>query len=221
MLNLFEPISWLFPKGSLENQMQRFFEQLGFTITWQGYKGCIDNMRFVSKTSPLVKMRPQDIPRYVVRGNFDIGITGQDCVLENGLKENIVEICHIPLTRNGNKEISIAVFVERESRIESIHNVNVRRIATEYPNITKQYLEKHGISASVDVCHGATEAIVASGCADVGIDVMDSGTTIQKNGLKIIDKVMVSSAVLVANCDAYANPEKRATIEWLKRLINS
>ena len=94
-----------------------------------------------------------------------------------------------------------------------------KRIATELQGLTQRYFDREGVKVDVFYSWGATEAKVVEGLADGIVEVTETGTTIRAHGLRIIDEVMVSYPVLIANKEAWEDPAKRAKIEQLDLLL--
>lgn len=209
------------PKGSLERPLEELIRQAGLEGVFE--KSGEDQMILMGQELEVIKLRALDIPLYVARGDLDIGISGQDCVKERGLEGDVVEILFLPLTKAGNEFVKIVLFVKQESPVKTIADFTsiVKIIATEYPSIAKEYLREKDIVVQIDVSHGATEAIVRGGLADAGIDVVDSGISLKINELRIIDTVMRSRTVLIANREALNVKGKLASIEILKMLLES
>ena len=206
------------PKGSLEKCFDELIQRTGLVPEWKGYQGYVDTGNCVELM--FHRLRPQDIPRYISRGDLDIGVIGQDCLRESGFKR-VIEITPLPFTRAGTKRsVKVVLFVRQDSQICSPRDISkTTKIATEYPKIAKKYLRKLGIKAVIELSHGATESIVRAGFADAGIDIVDGGNTILENDLKEIDEVMKSITVLVANPRAVADSNKGKVIEKLKTLL--
>jgi len=92
------------------------------------------------------------------------------------------------------------------------------RISTELPSLTSRYLAEHGVKAMVILSHGATEAKVPD-IVDAIVDLTETGSSLRRNGLRILDTLLTSYTELVANTDAYADPEKRAAMEDIALLL--
>jgi ATP phosphoribosyltransferase len=132
-------------------------------------------------------LRPRDIAIYIARGTLDVGITGRDLVLDSGAE--VVEAMSLGF---GDSVFTLAVPAAAAA------DVSGKRIATAYPRLLQNWLDKNDISATVVELDGAVENAVALGVADAVADVVDTGTTLQQAGLVVIgEPILVSEAVLV------------------------
>jgi len=208
-------LSLVLPKGSLEEQTLLLFKQADLEIkkTDREYNPGINDHRI----ERVKILRPQEIPKYVEEGYFDIGISGRDWVVESGA--DVVEVADLPYSKQGSGNVKIVVAVPMEEDINSPREIRPNsRVTTEYPNITRAYFKKLGIPIKTYFSYGATEAKVPE-IMDVVIDVTETGSTLRKNGLKIIDVIMESTSKLLANKTAWKDPEKRKAIEEIKTLL--
>lgn len=209
-------ISLAVPAGSIGPSFEALMLQAGMPIRWQGYNGCVANPNICN----IVQLRPQDSPLYVARGCIDACVTGEDCLKERGLENELIKVAELPITRARQGIVSIALFVRHDSAIKSgLDFRGGELVATECPNITSQYFQEQNIQIDIDVSHGKTEGLVAVGCVDAGVDVVDTGASLKANDLRIIDVVMESSTVLVANPQAWAEPVKRQALENIAQLL--
>ncbi len=136
--------------------------------------------------------RPIDIPEYVAAGVADIGITGQDMVMERG--SQVDELLDLQI---GHATLVIAV--PEESTVGSIRDLEGARIATEFPSVTRAFFDRHGIAVTVVTVGGACEATPHLGIADAIVDLTSSGTTLRTNHLRVIGEILTTSTVLIAN----------------------
>lgn len=197
------------PRGSLETVFEKLMEDANLPILWNGSEGTVEDKRI----SKVIKYRPQDIPRYVLDGHLDIGVTGQDNVRESGVEEMVKEVITLPLSKSGRGIVDVVLFVRNNSDFYEPSGLRGAKIATELPNITRCYLEKAKIEAIIDQTHGATEASVKSGRVQAGVDIVDSGYSLKINDLRVIDTIMQSQAVLIANTETFKDNSKRKAIE--------
>ena len=144
------------------------------------------------KKYKLIYVRTADVPRFLEAGVADIGFTGFDIVTE--LKSDVEKIMDLDF---GNCEMVVAVKEEDpyNSTAELPENINV---ATSFPNIAKEFLEKAGKKPKIIEVTGATEITPRLGLSDVVVDITSSGSTLKSNKLKIIGKILESSAIVVA-----------------------
>ncbi|MEA1944900.1 MAG: ATP phosphoribosyltransferase [Euryarchaeota archaeon] len=205
------------PKGSLEEQTFLLFKQADLDIkrTEREYNPRISDPR-IEKVKIL---RPQEIPNYVEEGYFDVGITGHDWVIESGA--DIVEIADLPYSKQGAGIVKIVIAVPDGQKIELASDIKPNsRVTTEYPNITRDYFEKLGIPVEIHFSYGATEAKVPD-LMDVVVDLTETGSTLRKNNLKIIDVMLESITKLIVNRDSWEDPVKRKEIEEIRTLLLS
>lgn len=137
-------------------------------------------------------LRDDDIPQYVEDGVADVGIVGQNVVLEKKKQVQQVE----PL---GFGHCRLSVAVSREKQYQSSNDLNSLRIATSYPVIVKDFLEKNNIRADIHEISGSVEIAPGIGLSDAICDLVSSGSTLFMNGLKEVEVILKSEAVLIAN----------------------
>lgn len=204
------------PKGSLEEQTLLLFKQADLPIkkTDREYNPQINDPRI----KRVKILRPQEIPTYVDQGYFDLGITGLDWITESG--SDVVEVADLPYSKQGAGNVKIVIAVpQNDNTIKSAADIKPNsRVSTEYPNLTKSYFEKLGIPIEIFFSYGATEAKVPE-LVDVVVDLTETGSTLRKNGLKIVDVIAESSTKLIANKKSWADPKKRQSIEEIRTLL--
>jgi ATP phosphoribosyltransferase len=205
------------PKGSLQSQTLQLFEQAGLEIrrTEREYNARINDPR-VGKVKIL---RPQEIPSYVANGYFDLGISGTDWIMES--KADIVSVTELNYGKQGPGKVKVVVAVPEGERINSAKDVRPKsRVATEYPELTKSFFSNLGIPVDVQYSYGATEAKVPE-LTDVVVDLTETGSTLIKNGLKIVDVILESTSQLIANKNSWEDPKKREDIQALETLLSA
>jgi ATP phosphoribosyltransferase len=203
------------PKGSLEAQTLQLFREADLEVkrTARDYNPRIDDQR-IGKVKIL---RPQEIPTYVERGYFDVGISGLDWVRET--ESDVVEVANLSYSKAGEGNVRIVVAVHHDEPIETVAQIrNDSRVTTEYPNLTKKFFESLGIPVQLFHSFGASEAKVPD-LMDVVVDLTETGTTLRQNGLKIIGQIMESYTVIVANKASWEDPLKRREIEEITTLL--
>jgi ATP phosphoribosyltransferase len=208
-------ITLALPKGSLEQQTLQLFKEADLEVkrTERDYNPEIDDPR-IGKVKVL---RPQEIPTYVAMGYFDLGISGMDWVQETGA--DVVEVARLSYSKGGEGNVRIVVAVHRDEPMEKAGEIRPgSRVTTEYPEITRRYFEGLGIPVRLFPSYGASEAKVPD-LMDVVVDLTETGTTLRKNGLKIIGEIMESSTVVIANRSSFADPGKRKEIEEIRTLL--
>jgi len=205
------------PKGSLEAQTLLLFKQadLEVKVTSREYNPKIEDPR-IEKVKIL---RPQEIPEYVEKGYFDMGITGKDWIEERGA--DVVEIADMRYSKAAEKEstvnIVLAVQADRTDIKEAKDIKPHSKISTEYPNLTKSFFEKLGIPVQIFFSYGATEA---KDMMDGIVELTETGETLRKNNWQIIATMLESSTKLIANKDSWRDAEKRKEIEEIRTLLS-
>lgn len=210
-------LKFVIPKGSLESTTIDILEDADLNVRRSGdreYHARIDDPRI----EQVRILRPQEIPQYVEDGFFDLGITGHDWVRESGA--DVVEIADLPYTKTAvGTVVRIVLAVSGDSPYERPEDLpEGARISTEYPNLVREYFRGLGKEASVYLSYGATEAKVPE-MADAVVELTETGGTLRKHGLRIIDTVLESTTRLIANRDSHGDSEKRALMEEVKLLI--
>ncbi|SNQ61946.1 ATP phosphoribosyltransferase [Candidatus Methanoperedens nitratireducens] len=203
------------PKGSLEEQTLLLFKQADLEIkkTDREYNPTIKDPR-IKKVKIL---RPQEIPKYVEEGYFDLGISGKDWVMES--ESDVVEIADMFYSKMGEGIVKIVVAVPNNQDIKSGKDIRPgSRVSTEYPRLTKRFFDNLGIPVDIRYSYGATEAKVPE-LVDVIVDLTETGSTLRKNGLKIVDTILESNTKLIANKKSWNDPAKRKEIEEIKILL--
>jgi ATP phosphoribosyltransferase len=205
------------PKGSLEQGTFQLFEDADLGISRGSdieYRASIDDPR----VADVRILRPQEIPRYVADGLFDVGVTGRDWVEETGV--DVVTLTELQYSKSSSQPIRIVLAVAADSAWSSVADLpSGVRIHTEYTELTRRYFEKHGVDAEVTLSYGATEAKVPE-IADAVVELTETGRALRAAGLKIVDTILVSSTELIANPEAYADPERRKAMEQIRTLLN-
>ena len=203
------------PKGSLQDATIDLFGKAGFkvSVSSRSYRPSIDDEQLDGRF-----LRAQEVSRYVEHGYFDCGLTGQDWVRENG--SDVVEVCDLVYSRASNKRSKWIIAVPEASPVQSVKDLEGKRIATEVVNITRQYLQDHGVKAEVEFSWGATEVKVPD-LVDAIVDLTETGNSLRANKLRIVDTLLYTNTVFIANKHAWENPEKRKKIESIALLLQS
>lgn len=205
------------PKGSLEEQTLLLFKQADLEIrrTDREYNPTVKDPR-IRKVKIL---RPQEIPKYVEEGYFDLGISGKDWVMESGA--DVVEVSDMFYSKLGEGIVRIVVAVPVDKDVKSAKDIKPHsRVSTEYPKLTKMFFDELGIPVDIRYSYGATEAKVPE-LVDVIVDLTETGSTLRKNGLKIVDTILESNTKLIANRKSWEDPAKRKEIEEIKILLQA
>lgn len=208
-------LSLALPKGSLQEQTLKLFSEADLEVKGggRGYNVRIDDPRL----GRVKILRPQEIPGYVQDAHFDLGISGHDWVRESGA--DVVEVAELPYAKTGSGVVKMVLAVPEDSDIVTAEDIKPgSRIATEFPNVTRAFFEQLGIPVEVQFSYGATEAKVPE-LVDALVDLTETGETLRRNGLKIVDVVLESTTRLVANKAAWDDPAKRVEIEEIRTLL--
>ena len=209
-------LSLVLPKGSLEQQVLDLFAGADLAVVRGGdraYHARIDHPG-ISKVRFL---RPQEIPTYLEQGIFDLGISGRDWVTETGA--DVVSLGEIGGGRAGEASVKVVLAVPRESPWESVADLPPGvRISTEMPETTRRFLAEHGVDGQVFVSHGATEAKIPD-IVDAVVDLTETGSSLRRAGLKVIETLLVSRTELLAHRGAAQDPEKRAAMDDVALLL--
>ncbi|HEX2038515.1 MAG TPA: ATP phosphoribosyltransferase, partial [Acidimicrobiales bacterium] len=204
------------PKGSLERATLELFEAADLAVSRSSsvdYKATIEDPRIVDVRI----LRPQEIPRYVADGLFDLGITGRDWVEETA--SEVVTLGELHYSKATARPIRVVLAVSEDSPVERVEDLpDGVRVTTEYPELTKRFLEKAGVRAEVTLSYGATEAKVPD-IADAVVEITETGRALRAAGLKIVDTVLVSYTELIANPTSCENPEKRHAMGQILTLL--
>lgn len=202
------------PKGSLEDATINLFERAGWKIR-KHHRNYFPDINDPEITASLC--RAQEIGRYVSDGVLDVGLTGMDWILET--KADVVKVSDLVYSKSSNRPARWVLAVAGDSPYQKAGDLAGRRIATELRGVTERYFKERGIPVDVTYSWGATEAKVVEGLADGIVEVTETGTTIRAHGLRIIDEVLVTNTVLIANKAAWEDPAKRRKIEQLDLLL--
>ncbi|MGZ4863475.1 MAG: ATP phosphoribosyltransferase [Halobacteriota archaeon] len=209
-----DEIKFVIPKGSLEAQTLKFLKLADLEVIRKSprdYNPQIKDFRI----STVKVLRPQEIPKYVAAGYFDLGITGLDWVRETGSKVQIV--AELPYSKTASEKVKIVLAVHEQATANNPLDLKKgSKISTEYPNLAKQYFARIGVSVEVFLSYGATEAKVPD-IMDGIVELTETGETLKRGGLKVIDVILESSTVLIANGQSYLT--KRRSIDDIKTLI--
>ena len=204
------------PKGSLERATLALFEDADLAVnrsSERDYRASIADPRI----SEVRILRPQEIPRYVARGYFDLGITGRDWIEETG--SEVVSLTQLHYSKATARPVHIVLAVPDGSSIESVADLSPgTRVSTEYPELTRRYFEKHGLDVDIQLSYGATEAKVPD-IVDAIVELTETGSSLRAAGMKIVETILVSHTELVANPAAHAEPDKRHAMDQIATLL--
>ncbi|MDG1843601.1 MAG: ATP phosphoribosyltransferase [Nitrospinaceae bacterium] len=203
------------PKGSLEEATVNLFGKAGYNIKIKSrsYFPSIDDSEI-----ECMLIRAQEIARYVENGVLDAGLTGKDWIQEN--RADVVEIADLVYSKASSRPVRWVLAVPNESAIQSVKDLQGKRIATEAVNMTVDYLKKHGVTADVEFSWGATE-VKPPKLVDAIVEITETGSSLRANNLRIIETLMESNTQFVMNKKAYENPWKKQKVERLVLMLQS
>ncbi|OPY71025.1 MAG: ATP phosphoribosyltransferase [Syntrophorhabdaceae bacterium PtaU1.Bin034] len=203
------------PKGSLQESTLRLFKNAGYTIKLadRSYVPVIDD----PELDGLV-IRAQEMGRYVENGILDMGITGLDWVLEQNSK--VVEVARLRYGKVGFRGVKWVVAVPVDSPVKDIPGLQGKKIATELVGFTTRFLKSRKIDATVEYSWGATEAKPPL-LADAIVEVTETGASLVANNLRIVDTILESETVVIANKAAIKDKWKKTKIENIVMLLKA
>jgi ATP phosphoribosyltransferase len=209
-------LSLVLPKGSLEKATLDLFDAADLTVrraSDRDYHASIDDPRI----DRVRFLRPQEIPSYLERGLFDIGITGRDWITET--QADVASLGELQYSKATSNPVRVVLAVPDSAPWRSVADLPEGiTISTEFPSLTERFLSSHGVKAVIVPSYGATEAKVPD-IVDAIVDLTETGSSLRKNGLRILETLLTSYTELVACPAAYADPDKRAAMEDITLLL--
>jgi ATP phosphoribosyltransferase len=201
------------PKGSLQQSTFSLFQKAGYRIVARerSYMPDIDDPEI-----ECLLFRAQEIPRYVERGVLDVGLTGQDWIIES--EADVAEVADLVYSKSTTTPYRWVLAVPEDSDVESVEDLEGKRIATELVQATKRYLSRHGVSAEVEYSWGATE-VKAPLLVDAIVEGTETGSSLRAHHLRVVDTVAESTTKLIANKAAWEDGWKREKTEVLAMLL--
>lgn len=201
------------PAGSLQEATAELFRRAGYRLTFvaRSYYPAIDDEEI-----ECLLIRAQEMARYVADGVLDVGLTGYDWILETGA--DVHQVAELVFSRSSLRPVRWVLCVPEDSPVQSVRDLEGKRIATEAVRLTQQYLARHGVQAKVEFSWGATE-VKPPRLADAIVEVTETGSSIRANHLRIVDEVLQSTPRLIANHQAYADPWRRTKIDDLALML--
>ncbi len=195
------------PKGSLQETTFKLFKNAGYNIKLleRSYVPAIDDPEIEG-----LLIRAQEMARYVEDGILDMGITGYDWVLEQDAK--VVELVRLRYGKVGFRGVKWVVAVPADSPVRKVEDLKGRKVATELVGFTKRYLKKKGIEAAVEFSWGATE-VKPPLLADAIVEVTETGASLKANNLRIVETILESETVVIANKASWKDERKRRKME--------
>ena len=209
-------LSLVLPKGSLEQATLELFDAADLTV-----RRSSDRDYHASIADPRIEkvrfLRPQEIPTYLERGLFDAGITGRDWIEETGAR--VVSLGELQYSKATSQPVRVVLAVPDSSPWRSAADLpDGVSISTEFPSLTRRFLDTHGVKATVVPSYGATEAKVPD-IVDAIVDLTETGSSLRRNGLRVLETVVTSYTELIAAAPAFANADKRAAMEDIALLL--
>lgn len=201
------------PKGSLQDATLALFRRAGFTFTVssRSYYPQVDDPELEA-----ILLRAQEIPRYVATGILDAGLTGWDNVVESAAE--VVDVAELIYSKATSRPYRWVLAVPEDSEIHTVHDLEGKRIATELVNVTRRYLEKHGVNATVEFSWGATEVKVPD-LVDAIVEGTETGSTLRAHRLRVIDTLLESTTRWIANPRSHEDEWKRIKMENVIMLL--
>ncbi len=201
------------PKGSLQEATFAMMRKAGFALS------CSSRSYVPTCNDPDLKcrlIRPQETSRYVELGLLDAGITGYDWIYENN--SDVVEVCEMCYSKATSRPVRWVIAVPNDSPIQTVQDLNGKRIATEAVGLTKRFLDDNGVKAEVEFSWGATE-VKAPELVDAIVDLTETGSSLRANNLRILATILTSTTRFIANKKAWEDPGKRAKMEQIAMLM--
>ncbi len=203
------------PAGSLQDATAELFRKAGYNIKFssRSYYPSIDDDEI-----ECLLIRAQEMARYVENGILDAGITGFDWVQET--QADVHEVCELVFSKVSRRPVRWVLCVPEDSEVQTVKDLEGKRIATEAVGLTKAYLKKHGVNAEVEFSWGATE-VKPPRLADAIVEVTETGSSLRANDLRIVDEVLQSTTRLIANKNALKEEWKEQKLNDISLMLKS
>jgi len=203
------------PKGSLQESTYALFKKAGFSISGssRSYFPSIDDEEI-----ELRLLRAQEMSRYVEHGMLDAGIAGLDWIEANG--SDVQDVCNLVYSKQSRRPVRWVLAVPEDSPIQSVKDLEGKRIATEGVGLVERWLEKNSVKAEVEFSWGATEVKVPE-FVDAIVDITETGSSLRAHNLRIVDTLMESYTKFFASKEAWADDWKRAKLEKIALLLEA
>jgi len=203
------------PKGSLQETTVEMFRKAGYgiTVSPRSYYPRIDDPEI-----ECILIRAQEMARYVAEGILDVGLTGYDWILEAAA--DIVEVGELVYGKVGRTPVRWVLAVPETSAVQTVADLQGKRIATEAVGMTQRYLTEKGVDAIVEFSWGATE-VKPPRLADAIVELTETGSSLRANDLRIVDTVCVTTTRFIASPKAWADAWKKQKIERLFLLLQA
>ncbi|MFD2914025.1 ATP phosphoribosyltransferase [Psychroserpens luteus] len=195
--------------GRLNEDSMKILKDIGISID-----NGKDQLKASAKNFPLevFYLRNGDIPQYLKDGVVDAAIIGENVLIEKGNHISVVE-------KLGFSSCKVSIAVPKSAKYNGIKDLEGKRIATSYPNTVNQFLEKNNVKANLHIINGSVEIAPNIGLADAIVDIVSSGSTLFKNGLKEVEVLLKSEAVLAVS--PLISSENQQTLNKLQFRLQS
>lgn len=202
------------PKGSLQESTFKMFAKAGYRVSVgsRSYFPYVDDPEIDA-----VLIRAQEMSRYVEEGVLDCGITGEDWIKENG--SDVIRIEELAYAKTGMNPVRWVLAVPNSAPVQSVRDLEGKRIATELKGFTEKYLKEKGVNADVEFSWGATEVKVGSGLVDAIVELTETGSSLKANNLRIVETLCYSTTQFITNKKAWADKAKRQKMEHVALLL--
>jgi ATP phosphoribosyltransferase len=203
------------PAGSLQEATADLFKKAGYSIKFQSrsYYPEIDDAEI-----ECMLIRAQEMARYVEQGILDAGLTGYDWIMES--QAQVHEICELMFSKVSRRPVRWVLCVPNDSPVQTVKDLDGKRIATEAVGLTKNFLAQHGVTAHVEFSWGATE-VKPPRLADAIVEVTETGSSLRANNLRIVAEVLQSTTRFIANTATWADARKRSKLENIALMLQS
>lgn len=201
------------PAGSLQEATGDLFRKAGYKITYasRSYYPAIDDPEI-----HCTLIRAQEMPRYVENGSLDCGLTGYDWILENNA--DVVQLAELVFSKVSRRPVRWVLAVPNDSPIQTVKDLQGKRIATEVVQLTRRWLAEHGVEAHVEFSWGATE-VKPPRLADAIVEVTETGSSLRANNLRIVCDLLQSTTRFITNKQAYADTWKKQKMDDLVLML--
>lgn len=207
------------PKGSLQEATLDLFQRAGWAIKIpsRSYFPVLDDDELNA-----ILLRAQELGRYTASGIVDAAITGYDWICENGVEQDVVEVGELNYSKVSDGSVRWVLAVPQDSDVRKPEDLEGSVVSTELMAMTKRYFEDRGVqNVRLEFSWGATEVKARGSFVDAIVDVTETGESLRANNLRVLDTVLRSSTRMIANRDAWNDPQKRKKIEDMYLLLHA